>query len=143
MEKFEQAISDCDTALSIDPRCTRTTIQKGNALLGLGHFDKAKEVYKSLRSLGDSEAADVNLEKLHNAQDTISDINRLWIIYYDFFKHQNPVEVSKTASTKIKTDQEKVEKKIKINFVLTLLFYSSIQISRVRMAQAVVSTFQK
>ena len=77
MEKFEQAISDCDTALSIDPRCTRTIIQKGNALLGLRRFDEAKEVYESLRSLGDSEAADVNLKKLHDAQDTISDINRL------------------------------------------------------------------
>ena len=72
MEKFEQAISDCDTALSIDPRCTRTTIQKGNALLGLGHFDKAKEVYKSLRSLGDSEAAEKNLKKLNDAQYRIS-----------------------------------------------------------------------
>ena len=74
MKKFEEAISDCDTALSIDPKCTRTTIQKGNALLGLGRFDEAKEVYESLRSLGDSEAAEVNLKKLNDAQETISDI---------------------------------------------------------------------
>ena len=26
MQKFEKAISDCDTALSIDPKCIRTTI---------------------------------------------------------------------------------------------------------------------
>ena len=74
MEKFEEAISDCDTALSIEPKCTRTTIQKGNALLGLGQFDEAKEVYESLRSMGDSEAAEVNLKKLNDAQETISDI---------------------------------------------------------------------
>ena len=76
MKKYNEAISDCDTALSIDPKCIRTTIQKGNALFGLRRFDKAKEVYESLRSLGDSEAADLNLKKLHYAQDTISDINR-------------------------------------------------------------------
>ena len=74
MKKFEEAISDCDTALSIDPKCTRTTIQKGNALLGLGRYDEAKEVYESLRSLGDSEAAEVNLKKLNDAQETISNI---------------------------------------------------------------------
>ena len=77
MKKFEEALSDCVTALSIDSRNKRTIIQKGNALLGLRRFDEAKEVYESLRSLGDSEAADVNLKKLHDAQDTISDINRL------------------------------------------------------------------
>ena len=74
MEKFEEAISDCDTALSIDPKCTRTTIQKGNALLGLGRFDEANEVYESLRSLGDSEAAEVNLKKLNDTKDTIFDL---------------------------------------------------------------------
>ena len=77
MKKFEEALSDCVTALSIDSRNKRTIIQKGNALLGLRRFDEAKEVYESLRSLGDSEAADVNLKKLHDAQDTISDINSL------------------------------------------------------------------
>ena len=76
MKKFEEAISDCDTALSIDPKCTRTTIQKGNALLGLGRFDEAKEVYESLRSLGDSEAAEKNIKKLHDAQVKIFNVNR-------------------------------------------------------------------
>ena len=37
-------------------------------LLGLGRLDEAKEVYESLRSLVDSEAAEVNLNKLHDAQ---------------------------------------------------------------------------
>ena len=41
MKKFKEAISDCDTALSIDPKCTRSTIEKGNALLGLGRFNEA------------------------------------------------------------------------------------------------------
>ena len=68
MKKFKEAISDCDTALSIDPKCTRSIIEKGNALLGLGHFNEAQEVYESLRSLGDSEAAEKNLKKLNDAQ---------------------------------------------------------------------------
>ena len=63
-------------ALSIDRKCTRTTIQKGNALLGLGRFDEAKEVYESLGPLGDSEAAEKNLKRLHDAQVKIININR-------------------------------------------------------------------
>ena len=39
--------------------------------MGLGRFDEAKEIYESLRSLDDSEAAELNLKKLHDAQDTI------------------------------------------------------------------------
>ena len=72
MKKFKEAISDCDTALSIDPKCTRSIIEKGNALLGLGRFNEAQEVYESLRSLGDSEAAEKNLKKLNDAQNRIS-----------------------------------------------------------------------
>jgi len=68
MKKFKEAISDCDTALSIDPKCTRSTIEKGNALLGLGRFNEAQKVYESLRSLGDSGAAEKNLKKLNDAQ---------------------------------------------------------------------------
>ena len=68
MKKFKEAIIDCDTALSIDPKCARSTTEKGNALLGLGRFDEAREIYESLRSLADSEAAETNLQKLHDAQ---------------------------------------------------------------------------
>ena len=35
MKKYEDAISDCDTALSIDPKCSRSIIEKGIALMGL------------------------------------------------------------------------------------------------------------
>ena len=35
MKKYEEAISDCDSALSNDSKCTKTIIQRGNALLGL------------------------------------------------------------------------------------------------------------
>ena len=71
MKKFTEAISDCETALSIDPKCTRSTIQKGNALLGLNRFDEASECYESLRSLGEDASAEKNLKKLHDAQDRI------------------------------------------------------------------------
>ena len=71
MQRFEEAISDCDTALSIDPKCTRSTIQKGNALLGLNRFDEARECYESLRSMGADSSADTHLKKLHDAQDRI------------------------------------------------------------------------
>jgi len=75
MKKFEEAISDCETALSIDSKCTRSIIQKGNALLGLGmsRFDAARECYDSLRSLGREASAELHLKKLHDAQDRISD----------------------------------------------------------------------
>ena len=68
-EKYEEAISDCDNALSIDSKCTRSIIQKGNALLSLSRFDEAKECYESLRTLGESTSADTHLKKLHDIQD--------------------------------------------------------------------------
>ena len=69
MKKYEEAISDCETALSIDRKCTRSIIQKGNALLDLSRFDEAKECYESLRSLGGSSSADLHLKKLRDIQD--------------------------------------------------------------------------
>ena len=75
MKKYEEAISDCDTALSIDTSCIRSITEKGNALLSLRRFDQAKEVYESLRSLGESSSTDLLLKKLHDAQDRISLLN--------------------------------------------------------------------
>ena len=69
MKKYEEAISDCNTALSIDPKCTRSIIQKGNALLHLQRFDEAKECYELLSSLGKDSSS--YLKKLHDAQDRI------------------------------------------------------------------------
>ena len=70
MKKHEEAISDCDSALSIDPKCTKTITQKGNALLSLGRFDEAKECYESLRSLGEDTSVDSLLKKLNDIQET-------------------------------------------------------------------------
>ena len=70
MKKYQEALSDCDSALSIDPQCTRTITQKGNALLGLERFDEAKECCESLRSLGENKSADSLLKKLHEIQET-------------------------------------------------------------------------
>jgi len=47
----------------------KTIIQKGNAFLGLGQFDEAKECYESLRELGENFAADQNMKKLHDIQE--------------------------------------------------------------------------
>ena len=69
MKKYEDAISDCNNALSIDSKCTRSIIQKGNSLLSLSRFDEAKECYESLRTLGESTLADTHLKKLHDIQD--------------------------------------------------------------------------
>ena len=70
MKKYQEALSDCDSALSIDPKCTKSITQKGNALLGLGRFDEAKECYESLRSLGENASVDNLLKKLHDMQET-------------------------------------------------------------------------
>ena len=70
MKKYHEAISDCDSALLIDPKCKKSITQKGNALLGLKRFDEAKECYESLRSLGENESADNLLKKLHDVQET-------------------------------------------------------------------------
>ena len=72
MGKYKDALADCISALSIDPKCTESIIQKGNALMGLGQFDEAKECFESLRSLGKNLSADSYLEKLHEAQENKS-----------------------------------------------------------------------
>ena len=72
MKKFEEAISDCDIALSIDPKCTRTITEKGKALSGLSRFDEARECYESLRSLGENSLADDLLKKLHDLQERVT-----------------------------------------------------------------------
>ena len=69
MKKYEEAISDCETALLIDPKCTRTIVQKGNALLSLGRFDEAKDCYESLRFLGETVSACEHLKKLRDVQE--------------------------------------------------------------------------
>ena len=71
MKKYQEAISDCDSALSIDPKCTKSITEKGNALLGLTRFDEAKECYESLRALGEDKSAEKLLKKLHDGQETV------------------------------------------------------------------------
>ena len=75
MEKYHEAISDCNTALSIDPECSRSITEKGNALLSLRRFDEAKEVFETLRSMGKDASADFHLKKLHDIQDKVSQLN--------------------------------------------------------------------
>ena len=70
IKKYQDAISDCDSALSINPKCTQSITQKGNALLGLERFDEAKECYELLRPLGEDASVDNLLKKLHDVQET-------------------------------------------------------------------------
>ena len=83
MKKYEEAISDCDSALSIDPKCSRSIIEKGIALVGLRRFDEAKKVFESLRSLGKGASADFHLKKLRNAQERILHVKTYdqWTIF--------------------------------------------------------------
>ena len=69
MGKYEEAISDCDSALSINPKCSKTIEQKGNAFLRLGRFDEARTSFESLRPLGEGALADTCLKKLDDIQE--------------------------------------------------------------------------
>ena len=71
MKKHEEAISDCDSALSINPKCTKTIYQKGKALLELGRFDEARNCYESLRPLDGNISADNLLKKVDAIQERI------------------------------------------------------------------------
>ena len=69
MGKYEEAISDCESALSINPKCSKTIEQKGNAFLRLGRFDEARICLESLRPLGEGALADTCLKKLDDIQE--------------------------------------------------------------------------
>ena len=69
MKKYDEAISDCNSALSINSKCSKTIEQKGNAFLGLGRFDEARTCFQSLRSLGEYALADTCLKKLESIQE--------------------------------------------------------------------------
>lgn len=72
MGKYEDALADCISALSLDPKCTKSITQKGNALMGLGQFDEAEECYESLRSIGKTASADCYLKKLYETKENKS-----------------------------------------------------------------------
>ena len=71
MGKHEGAVSDCDSALSINPKCIMSIEQKGKALMWLGRFDEAKTCFESLRSLGESALADTCLKILNDIQERV------------------------------------------------------------------------
>ena len=92
MKKYEEAISDCNSALSIDPKCTRSIIQKGNALLHLKRFDEAKECYELLSSLGKDSSS--YLKKLDDAQDRIFTVGQTNSKMSLFDRFQIPFKIS-------------------------------------------------
>ena len=92
MKKYEEAISDCNSALSIDPKCTRSIIQKGNALLHLKRFDEAKECYELLSSLGKDSSS--YLKKLDDVQDRIFTVGQTNSKMSLFDRFQIPFKIS-------------------------------------------------
>ena len=81
MKKHEEAISDCDSALSINPKCSKTIEQKGNALMRLGRFEEARTSFESLRPLGESALADTCLKKLDDVQEKAGTVQKHRIGY--------------------------------------------------------------
>ena len=77
MKKHEEAIHDCDSALSINPKCSKSIEQKGNAFLSLGRFDEARECFESLRPLGESVLADTCLKKLYAVQERVENYSKI------------------------------------------------------------------
>ena len=66
----EQTVPKTQSGLSINLKAfSKSITQKGNAHLGLGQYDEAKECYESLRSLGEKSTADQYLKKLSDAQE--------------------------------------------------------------------------
>ena len=112
MKKYEEAISDCDTALSIDPKCTRSITEKGIALLGLRRFDEAKDVFESLRSLGREASADFHLKKLHDIQDKVSQLNTVTHLRFVRIKYK-PSKVPESSGKKDK-EETKTQTKVKL-----------------------------
>ena len=66
MQKFDEAISDCDSALTIDPKCSKSTIQKGNAHMNLGNFEQSRSCFESLRQHGEESLAETYIKKLES-----------------------------------------------------------------------------
>ena len=126
MKKHEEAISDCESALSLNPKCTKSLVQKGNALIGLGLFDEAKICYESLRPLGEGALADSYLKKVHDAQER-AEIFEQKLEHNDFrnfstliksFQHQCHLRAQKR--NKIKKYHRKVKSKSLIPLLLLI-----------------------
>ena len=69
LKKYEEAISDLEYVLSVNPKCTQSIIQKGNVHLELGQFGESTILFESLRQLGESKSADACLKKLKDVQE--------------------------------------------------------------------------
>ena len=129
MKNHKEAISDCESALSLNPKCTKSLVQKGNALIGLGLFDEAKICYESLRPLGEGALADSYLKKVHDAQER-AEIFRQKLEHNDFrnfstliksFQHQCQLHAQKeTKRNKIEKYHRKVKSKTLIRLLLLI-----------------------
>lgn len=48
LDRFIEAVDDCDEALKLDPTALKICMRKGRALLRLGHFTPAKETFSAV-----------------------------------------------------------------------------------------------
>ena len=49
--KYQEAISDCDWALRVDEKCVKALIHKAKAYTFMKEFDKALELFESVKSV--------------------------------------------------------------------------------------------
>ena len=71
MKKYDQAFSDCESALSINSKNSKSVVQKGKALMGMGRFDEAGICFKLLDQIGESKLADIYIKELRNTQEMV------------------------------------------------------------------------
>ena len=80
MGKYYEAISDCNAALTIDPKCSKSIVQKGIAYLNSNNNDQARVCFESLQTLGEKHLAETYLKKLNPRVRTLR--NLTFVIIY-------------------------------------------------------------
>ena len=71
MKKYDQAFSDCESALSINSKNSKSVVQKGKALMGMSRFDEAEICFQLLNELGESKLADIYMKELRDTQEMV------------------------------------------------------------------------
>ena len=124
MGKYEKAISDCESALSINPKCSKTIEQKGNVLMRLGRFEEARTSFESLRPLGESALADTCLKKLDDIQEKVDtvqihcvsykiylDTKLIFLIFHPFKSTQNQFKHHAQTRRQIRKNRKRIKSK--------------------------------
>ncbi|KAM4016481.1 tetratricopeptide repeat protein 12 isoform 2-T2 [Anomaloglossus baeobatrachus] len=54
LEKYDNAISDCEWALKCDDKCAKAYVHMGKAHLALKHYEEARQCYKKITDIDDT-----------------------------------------------------------------------------------------